>query len=201
MDQGLAQLRISWNILRAISVGQAVATFLLILVTIPPGWWTVTSPVFLVGCVAAILTVTQHKIAWARITMLLEGTLFAVGLFSTFFEVNGEVYVPLLLLAFVMAVGSEHILSMTLIYGAQFSGRGNRAVAEFNVHALRISLGHLYRRFAWDGVVFGGAFILSLAVAAMSAVGGGVRLLSDPSLYVILLSLSFALLFLFKEAQ
>ena len=201
MDQGLGRIRISWDILRVISVGQAVATFLLILIAIPTGYWAAISPIFLVGCVAAILTVALRKIVWVWLTLLLQGTLFAVGLSSAIFGANGEAYAPLLLLAFLMAIGSEHILNMTLTYSAQFSGRANRAVAEFNAHALGLSLGHLYGRFAWDGVVFGGAFILSLVVAAMGAVGASVAILSDPSLYVILLSLSLAFLFLLKEEQ
>jgi hypothetical protein len=201
MGQGLGQLRISWNILRALSIGQAIATFSLILPAIPTGFWAVISPIFLVGCVAAILTVALLKVALARLTMLLQGTLFAAGLLSAVFGVNGEAYAPLLLLAFLMVIGSEHILSMTLAYSAQFSGRANRAVAEFNAPVLRLSLGLLYARFAWDGIVFGGAFILSLAVAAISAVSATVTILSDPSLYVILLSLSLAFLFLSKDEQ
>ena len=201
MEQNLGQLWIHWNLLRLTSAGEAVATFLVILLAIPAGWWIVTVPIFLLGIIATTLTLVQYKIAWAWLTVLAQGALFTVGLFSAIFEINGEAYVPLLLLGFLMSIASDHILSLTLNYSGQFSRRGRSAVAEFKVPALRASLGDLCRRIAWDGIVFGGAFLLSIAIAALGAVGATVTLLSDPSLYVILLTISLAALIMLKGEE
>jgi len=201
MEQNLGQLKIRWNLLRITSAGEAVATFLVILLAIPTRWWMVTSPIFVLGLIATTLTLVQYKIAWAWLTMLVQATLFAVGLLSTISGINGDAYVPLLLLAFLMGIASDHILNMALNYSGQFSQLGNRAVAEFNVSALKASLGDLYRRIAWDGVVFGSAFLLSITVATLGAVGATVAVLSDPSLYVILLSISLAALIMLKEEE
>ena len=201
MEQNLGQLRIRWNLLRITSAGEAVATLLVILLAIPTRWWMVTSPIFILGVVAITLTLVQYKIAWAWLTMLVQAALFTVGLSSTISGINGEAYVPLLLLAFLMGIASDHILNMALNYSGQFSQLGNRAVAEFNVSALKTSLGDLYRRIAWDGVVFGSAFLLSITVAPLGAVGATVAVLSDPSVYVILLSISLAALVMLKEEE
>jgi hypothetical protein len=199
MEKSLGQLRFRWNLLRLISAGQAVATFLLILVAIPLSWWMVTGPVFILGCIATILTVLQWKLAWAWLTLLVQSFLFVIGLLSAVFGFASGAYVPILLLALCMVMASEHALTMTLKYSGQFSGRGNRSVIEFNAQALRASLDHVYRRLAWDGVVFGTGFLLSVAIATIGVVGPTAGFLSDPSVYALVASISLALLIMFKE--
>lgn len=199
MEKSLRQLRLRWNLLRVISAGQVAATSLLILMAIPSTWWMVTGPVFMLGGVATILTVLQWKVAWAWLTLLVQGFLFVVGLLSVVFGIASGAYVPILLLALCMVMASEHVLSMTLNYSGQFSERGNRSVVEFNAQTLRASLDQLYRRLAWDGVVFGAGFLVSVAIAAIGVVGPAAAFLSDPSVYALVASISLALLVLFKE--
>jgi hypothetical protein len=201
MDQTIRQPTLGWNLLRLVSAAQAVTTYLLILAATPTRWWIVTGPIFVVGCIAAILAIVQCRVIWAWLTMLLQAALFGVGLFSTVFRISDETYVPLLLLAFLMAIASEHVLSVTLNYSAQFSRRGTRTVTEFNAQALRTSLGNLYGMLAWDAVIFGGVFLISLIVASLGAVGATITMLSDPSLYVALMSITLAFLFVLKEEQ
>ena len=199
MEKSLGQLRFRWNLLRVMLAAQAMATFLLILVTIPSSWWIVTGPVFILGCVATILTVLQWKVAWEWLTLLVEAFLFVVGLLSAVFGVAGGAYVPILLLALWMVIGSEHVLNMGLNYSGQFSARGNRSVTQFNIQALRATLDHLYRRMAWECVVFGAGFLLSVAIATIAIVGPTAEFLSDPSVYALVASIALALLVLFKE--
>ena len=199
MEKSLGQLWLRWNLLRAISAAQAAATFLLILTAIPSRWWVVTGPIFILGGVATILTVLQCKVAWAWLTLLVQSFLFVVGLLSAVFAIASGAYVPILLLALCMVMASEHVLSMTLNYSGQFSGHGNRSVSEFNAPALRASLDHLYRRLAWEGVVFGTGFLFSVAIATMGVVSPTATFLSDPSVYAIVASISLALLVAFKE--
>jgi len=196
-----ARLGIRWNLLRVFSATIAVATFLLIFVAIPTRWLIVTSPLFILGLIATTLTVIQSKIAWSRLTTAVQGLLLAVALLSTTFGINDEAYAPLLLLAFTMTIASDHFLSTTLNYSGQFSQPGSSTVSEFNAPAISASLGDLYRRFARDGLVFGVAFLLSIGVAAMGGMGAAVTVLSDPSLYVILLTISLAFLLVLKEEQ
>jgi hypothetical protein len=199
MEKTLGQLRLRWNLLRIISAGQVVATSLLILMAIPNGWRMVTVPVFILGSLATILTVLQWKMAWAWLTLLVQVFLFAVGLLSTVFGITSGTMVPVLLLALSMVIASEHVLSTTLKYSGQFSGRGNRSVTEFNAQALKASLDHLYRRLAWDGVVFATGFLISLTVATMGVAGPTVSFLSDPSVYALVASISLGLLVVFKD--
>jgi hypothetical protein len=199
MEKSLGQLQLRWNLLRIILAGQVIATSLLILMAIPNGWWIGAVPVFILGSVAALLTVLQWKIAWAWLTLLVQGCLFVVALVSAVFGIASGAYVPVLLLALSMVIASEHVLNTTLKYSGQFSGRENRSVMGFNEQALRASLDRLYSRLAWDDVVFGTAFLISLVIATIGLGGSTSTILSDPSVYALVALMSLAFLILLKE--
>jgi hypothetical protein len=199
MEVSPSQPFLLWNLLRVISAGLAAATSLLVLVIMPSVWWIITVPVFFVVVISSSLAVAQWKIMWIWLTLVAQIFLFASALFSAVFGIIGEEFVPVLLLAFTMILASEHILTSSLKYSAQFSRSGNRTAAGFNAKALRGSLRHLYRRLARDGVVFGSGFLLSATVATIGALGPTLSILSDLSFYVIIASLSLALLIVLKE--
>jgi hypothetical protein len=63
-----------------------------------------------------------------------------------------------------------------------------------------LSLDRLYRRLAWDGIIFGAAYLLSLTVASMGSLLSSVApALSDISVYVIVTSISLAILIVLRE--
>jgi len=199
VDPSLRRIAYRWNLLRVLLTGLVAATGLSILSVIPNGWLLLVVPIFTVGVVVTIFAVTQWDMVWIWVALFVQAFLFALGLSAVVFGFVGEVYVPILLLAFTMILVSEHALTTTSSYGAQFSNQRLLAVREFNAETLRVSLNHLYRRLARDTLILGAGFVMAVAVASLGTVGPGASILSDPSLYMVIASISLAALLMLKE--
>jgi len=199
MEESLVRLRRLWNILRFISIGLIAAVSVLALLAFPSRWLVAAIPFALLGVVAAILAVTQWERPWVWLALIILAGLFSLGLFAAVFGLNSEGSVPLLLLVFAMILASEHVLSSTLSYSSQFSDRRDAAIRIFNADTLTASLKHLYRRLARDGLILGAGFVLSVAAASVGILGPTVPILSDPSLYMVIASISLAALVILKE--
>jgi len=198
MESSLARLRLRWNLLRTFSAALVLITYLVILLAIP-NWWAFAVPALILGAVTTVLAMLQWKRIWIWVTILTQGFVFAIGLVSTLLGVTGASGVSILLLAFPMILISEHVLSVALNYSGQFSEHRNRSVMEFNANALTTSIDYAYKRLAQDGLLFGVAFLGALSVAAASVVSPAIAGISDPSVYVIVASISLALLIAFKQ--
>jgi hypothetical protein len=199
MGETIAQLRLQWNLLQIITWVLPVATSLLILETIPSGWWMVSVPILILGAICASLAIIQWKPVWTWLVLIAQGFLFAIGLIATVTGPPNHAGIPLLILAYPMILATEHLLSTAMSYSAQFSTTGDSSVKQFNAPALTVSLCHLYRNLGRDGIVFGVSFLLSLAIGALSAIGATTTVLSDPSLYAIVATISLALIVVLRE--
>jgi hypothetical protein len=200
MESSLGNLRLRWNLLRVIAAAIAIATFTLTLTTIPIAIWTLWVLALLIGISVSALALVKCDVTWSRITLLAQSILFAIALLTAISTGGPAEEVPLLLLAFVMILGTEQVLSLTSNYGAQFSLSKSAPVAGFNVGTLQRSLDRLYRSLAWDGVIFSAAYLLSLTVASMGSLLSPVApVLSDISVYVLVTSISLAILIVSRE--
>ena len=199
MEQAIMNLRLRWDLLRIIVGALSEFTFFILIDAIPSGWWILSLSALMVGTTLTILTLAQWKMVWVWSTLFVQSALFGAGLLSTLFGVTGETDVPLLLLAFLFMLVSQHVLTLLSGYSPQFSIGGSKSVMEFNVDSLKASLNHLYRRLAWDGFVFGSAFVLSVAIATMGEISPKIAILSDPSVFAIVVLIALALLVVFKE--
>jgi len=199
MEESLVRLRRLWNLLRIILIGLVAGASLLALLAFPSGWLVAAVPFALLGVVAATLAVTQWEMPWVWLVLIILASLFSLGLFSAVFGLNSEGSVPLLLLMFAMILASEHVLSSTLSYSPQFSDRRDAAIWISNADTLTASLKHLYSRLARDGLILGAGFVLSVAAASIGILGPTVPILSDPSLYMVIASISLAALVILKE--
>ncbi len=200
MEGSLANLRLRWNVLRGFASAIAIATFILILSTVPATIWVLWFLALVVGFVTSVFALVKCDVVWNTLTLLEQGVLFAIALLSGFSKGGPGENIPILLLAFVMILANEHVLSLISQYSIQFSTGDSALGMDFNAPILRRSLDRLYRRLAWDGTVFGMGFVLSLAVAS----GGGILspiapVLSDVSLYVLVTSIALAILIVSKE--
>jgi len=199
MESSLRNLRLRWNLLRAIGASIAIVTFTLILVTIPVGIWILWVLPLLIGVGVTILAVIKCDVTWSRITLLAQSVLFAIALLSAISARGPVEDVPILLLAFVMIVGTEQVLTLISNYGVQFSISDSDFVTNFNIPTLQRSLDSLYRRLAWNGVIFGTAYLLSIAVAFLGSFLSPVApALSDISVYVLVASISLAILIVLR---
>lgn len=201
MDESLVRLRLLWDLLRVISTGLVVTTSILILLAIPAAWWIPCILFSCIGVVAAILAVIEWKIVWVWVVVLVQALLFTLGLFGVVYGLIDDGYVPILLLAFTMILVTEHTLTTTLSYSAQFSNHVDLTVREFNSESLRLSLNHLYKMIARNSVVFGSGFVLSEVAASMGSFVPTASILSDPSLYIVIASISLAALIVLKEEE
>jgi len=199
MEQRLAKPGWLWACLRAISVLPVAATSLLILFVIPSGWLLPIVPVIAIDVVAAIMAITYWKTILIWVALIAQIGLFGLGLFAVLSGSTGEGYVPLLLLMFTMLLGSERTLTTTLTYSYQFSTRDNSEVREFNAEALRASIDYLPRKFARDSLILGLGFVLSLVAGSLIPPLTGSLILSDPSLYLVVATISLAALIILKD--
>jgi len=198
MEGSLANLRLRWNILRSFAGAIAIVTFTLILSAIPTTIWALWLMALAVGVVTSVIAQVKCDFAWNMLTILEQGVLFGIALLSDLSR-GGE-NLPILLLAFVMILASEHTLSLISDHRDQFSTRNSALEMEFNVPILRRSLDSLYRRLTWVGAVFGIGFLLSIVVASASGVLSSIApVLSDISVYVLVTSIALATLVVSKE--
>jgi len=199
MEQRLAKPDWLWASLRTIPVLLVAATSLLALFVIPSEWFLPIAPIITIDVVAAIMAVTYWKTIWIWLALFAQISLFGLGLFAVLSGNTSEVYVPLLLLMFTMLLGSEHTLTTTLSYHPQFSTRDNSEVREFNAEALRVSIKHLTRKLARDSLLLGLGFVVSVMAGSLIPPLTGGSILSDPSLYLVVATVSLAALIISKD--
>ena len=199
MEQNLRDFTLRWNILRAFAVGIATATNILTLGILPRNWWLSTIPMLVIGLIVAALAVAQWKSMWIWLTLLVQAFLFILGLSAAIFGFVAETSVPVLLIAFTLILTTEHILTAAASYSPQFSIKCERAILEFNLETYAASLNHLYRRLARNALIFATGFLISILVVSLGAISPAASILSDPSLYIVVASISLAALLTVKE--
>jgi len=194
-------MRLLWGILRLITTGLVLTTSIIILLAVPATWWVLVIPFCVVSVVAAILAVVEWRVVWIWLVILVQAFMFTLALFGIVYGLIADEYVPVLLLAFTMILADEHTLTIALSYSPQFANRGDLIVREFNAESLRISLNYLYKLLARDGLILGAGFVLSLVAASFVTFAPAASILSDPSLYIVVASISLAALILLKEEE
>lgn len=200
MEENLANLRLRWDVLRGFAGTMTIATFVLILSTIPTSIWALWLLALIVGVLTSVIALVKCDFAWNMLTTLEQGILLGIALFSGVLKGAPGENLPILLLAFVMILVSEHTLSLISEHGDQFSPSNHGLEMDFNVPVLRRSLDRLYRRLARDGCILGMGFVLSIAVASTSGILVPIApLLSDISVYVLVTSVALAVLIVSKE--
>jgi len=200
MENSVVKLRLRWNLLRVMAAAIAITTFILALTRIPAAIWILWVLELLIGVIVSAFAVVKCDVTWSRITLIAQSTLFAIALLSAISMGESEEGVPILLLIFVMILGSEQVLSLISNFGTQFSLSASTPVIGFNMPTLQRSLDQLYRTLAWDGVLFTAAYLLSLSILAVgSFISPVAPVLSDISVYVLVTSISLAILIVSRE--
>ena len=200
MENSVVKLRLRWNLLRVMAAAIAITTFILALTRIPAAIWILWVLELLIGVIVSAFAVVKCDVTWSRITLIAQSTLFAIALLSAISAGESEEGVPILLLIFVMILGSEQVLSLISNFGTQFSLSASTPVIGFNMPTLQRSLDQLYRTLAWDGVLFTAAYLLSLSILAVgSFISPVAPVLSDISVYVLVTSISLAILIVSRE--
>jgi hypothetical protein len=107
---------------------------------------------------------------------------------------------PTLILGFVMILFSDHMVNVISDYGRQFSTMGEKMLPAFNAPILTKSLKSLYRKLARNGAIFAGCYLITI-LALLSGIDLShlTPILSDVSLYILVISISLAFLVTIKE--
>ena len=199
MEQNLKSIRIGWGLVRSIAGLVTFFTFLILAAIIPTQLGVLRIPALIVGIIVSALVSVKCSMMWARISLISQVSLFSVPMLSSLF-LRAPGVLPALILAFVMILFSDHIVGLVSKYGRQFSTMDEKVILDFNWPILGRSLNYLYRRLAVNGAVFAvcylvtiGALLSGLDLAAFAPV------LSDVSLYILVISISLALLVTMKE--
>ncbi len=200
MESSLANLRLRWNLLRGVACAVAIATFTLILSIIPVTIWALWLLALLVGVFTSVFALVKCDSTWNRLTLVAEGVLFAIALLSAVSTRGPEENIPILLLAFVLILGIEHVFTLIAQYGRQFSTINSPMGMDFNIPILQLSLDRLYRRLAWDGAILSTSYLLSVAVVYLGGIMSPIApVLSDVSVYVLVTSIALAILIVSRE--
>jgi small-conductance mechanosensitive channel len=199
MEYSVKSIRLSWDFLRGIAGFTEFLTFAIIAAMIPPQLGVLRIPALIVGVVISALAAFKCSLMWARIALISEISFFFIPITWAVFSSASSV-VPVLLLAFVMMMFSEHIVSLFSEYRHQFSTLVGERVLDFNSPALGRSLAGLYRRLARNGILYACCYVITIGVLLTGLGFSRVApILSDVSLYILVISISLALLVVMKE--
>ncbi|HUK51159.1 MAG TPA: hypothetical protein VLV18_08985 [Terriglobales bacterium] len=192
-------MRLRWNLLQGIVAIVVFLSFAFIGIAIPPQFSMARIAAVFAGLVFSMLASFRSSILWCRIALLTEVFFFATSLVAATFSSTIAAVVPLLLLAFMMILFTDRILNQVACYRLQFSVLNDR-LFEFNAPVIERSLEDLYRRVARNGVIFAGCCLLTILILlAGFDLSRVAPILSDASVYILVVSMSLALLVSTKE--
>jgi hypothetical protein len=190
-----------WNIFRILSFSILLLTIGLITISFPPWPLWITGPVALVGIFFGLTTVLKGNRIWAKSTSLIIGLIFFISLFWHILSTTVEENLAMLLLLFVLVLFSIEDLNLLCRHQKQYS---KEIVAEFasSITVLQKSMEQLHKQIGRLGLILGSCYIITIGIVYIGALlASFVPVLSDTSLYVVVVSTSLALLMIIREEQ
>jgi hypothetical protein len=201
MENAVASCVTRWNIFRVLSFAVLVLAFGLITSSFPPWPLWITSAVALLGISFALASVLKGDQIWARSTSLIIGLTFFISLFWHIVLTTVEENLAMLLLLFVLVLFSIEDLNLLCRHQKQHS---KEIVAGFasSITVLQKSMEQVHNQIGRLGLILGGCYIITIGTVYMGALlASFVPVLSDTSLYVVVVSTSLALLMIMHEEK
>lgn len=198
METGVATYRIRWALLRIFSATWILLTLISITVTLPP----TLLPVGIIGSVFGISTgliaVLNGRWVWSEVSLLDGGLMFLVLLLEENMSKTVEQNLPVMLLQFVMLLFAVEVLSVVSKQHGLFSKV--LIETEGSVSILARSIHQALRRTARLGLLFASSYFISIAILYVGAYIAPLSpILSDISFYIVIVSVSLALLIILRE--
>jgi hypothetical protein len=194
--------RFRWVVLQGFAIFWLVLTACAIALTYPPklSWLAFLGPI--VVALLSVFAVSKGSPGWGRASQLAQAFLFSISLVSDTLLKTVSANLPVLLLTFVMLLFGVEFLSLVLNHHRQISNWLRDTMLEPNAFMISKSIGDVQSRLAQFGIVFAGSYLLTIGVLfASEIVVPLVPILSDIGVYVVLTSISLALLVILKEDQ
>lgn len=189
-----------WHLIRAFSLIWIAMTFVTLAMTIGSNLLGLTLLLSACGVSLAVLAILAGNRLSATCSLLVGGITFASSLILNALSSNFSRVFPVLLLGYVMLLFGVELLTITCRYRDIYARLSSDS--EFNPHVLlfRKSLRYLYDKIARLGVIFGTSYVVTIGALFLGAkITSFVAGLSDISLYLVVVSISLALLILIKE--
>jgi hypothetical protein len=198
METGVATYRIRWALLRIFSATWILLTLISITVTLPP----TLLPVGIIGSVFGISTgliaVLNGRWVWSEVSLLDGGLMFLVLLLEENMSKTVEQNLPVMLLQFMMLLFAVEVLSVVSKQHGLFSKV--LIETEGSVSILARSIHQALRRTARLGLLFASSYFISIAILYVGAYIAPLSpILSDISFYIVIVSVSLALLIILRE--
>jgi hypothetical protein len=201
MENTVASCIARWNIFRILSFAILLLTFGLVTISFPPWPLWMTGSVAIVGVLSGLAAVLKGDRIWARGTSLIIGLMFFISLFWRILSATVEENLAMLLLLFVLVLFSIEDLNLLSRHQKQYS---KEMVAEFasSITVLQKSMEQVRKQIGRLGLIFGSCYIITIGIVYIGALlASFVPVLSDYSLYVVVVSTSLALLMIIREEQ
>jgi hypothetical protein len=194
--------RFGWIALEGLAVFWLVLTACAITSTYPLRLFSLAILGPIVVASFSLLAVSTGNLEWSRFSLLTEAVLFSISLVSDTWLKNVSTNIPILLLTFVMLLFGVEFLNLVLSHHVQISNWLPDRTLKANAFMLSKSIGEIQNRLTQFGIVFAACYVLTIAVLFTSEIVVPlVPILSDIGVYVVLTSVSLALLVILKENQ
>lgn len=194
------QYRFSWTILRMLAISWLVITACAIASTYPAKLFSLTILGPIVVALFSVLAVSNGNPSWGRASHLAQAFLFSISLVSETSLKTLSANLPILLLTFVMLLFGVEFLTLVLSHHRQVSDWLRETGLESNAFMMSKSIGDIQGRLAHFGIIFAAGYLLSVSVLFVSEVVAPLApILSDIGVYLVLTSVSLALLIILKE--
>lgn len=190
-----------WTIVRILSSAFLLLTFGLLTISFPLWSLRITGLVALVGIFFGLIAVLKGDRIWVRTTSLITGVMFFCSLLWHTLSSTLEQNLAMLLLLFVLVLFSAENLSLVCRYQKQYS---KETIAELptSLIVLQKSMEQIHKQIGRLGLILGGCYVITIGIVYVGGLlGSFAPVLSDTSLYVVVASISLALLMIIREEQ
>jgi hypothetical protein len=191
-----------WVALQGLAVFWLALTACAITLTYPSRLFSLAVLGPIVVASFSVLAVSTGNTGWGKFSLLAEAVLFSVSLASGTWLRNLSTNIPTLLLTFIMLLFGIEFLNLVLSHHKQIASWLPDKALKANAFMLSKSIGDIQDRLTQFGIVFAACYLLTIGVLfASEVVVPVVPILSDIGVYVVLTSLSLALLLIVREEQ
>ena len=194
------QYRFSWTILRVLAIFWLVITACAIALTYPAKLFSLAILGPIVVALFSVLAVSKGNPNWGRASHLAQAFLFSISLVSETSLKTVSANLPVLLLTFVMLLFGVELLTLVLSHHRQVSDWLRETGLGSNAFMMSKSIGDIQGRLAQFGIIFAACYLLTVGVLFVSELVAPLApMLSDIGVYLVLTSVSLALLIILKE--
>ena len=198
MEKSIENINWHWNIIRSALFALIVFTFLGLAATFPTNLIVIAAFGSGWGILFGAWALLKGDWLWSKAAILVGGVMLSVAVLIQIASKTILQALPGLLLAYVLILFSAEALALTRQHHPMYSKdkKGSQASSVM----LQKSVEHMTRKIIRLGSIFGGCYVITLAVLFLGDVFvTALPVLSDISLYIVAVSVSLALLLILRE--